>query len=111
MLISNLSRLDKTSLTHQDGVEATLNILDHLLELYPEWVLFAFSFLPSATPFYFIVIILFTYRMISTYWKAELFQQLLSRLDVDIYNDVSLHCSELLFLMVGVADQVDSLAS
>ena len=49
--------------------------------------------------------------MITTYWTAGLFQQLLSRLDVDIYNEVSLHCSELLFLMVGVADQVDSLAS
>ena len=48
--------------------------------------------------------------MISTYWTAGLFQQLLSRLDVDIYNEVSLHCSELLFVMVGVADQVDSLA-
>ena len=40
MLISNLSRLDKSSLTHQDGVEATLNILDHLLELYPEYDIF-----------------------------------------------------------------------
>lgn len=38
MLISNLSRLNNTSLLHQEGVEATLNTLDHLLELYPEYV-------------------------------------------------------------------------
>ena len=48
--------------------------------------------------------------MVSSYWSAGLFQQLLSRLDVENYDELSLHCTELLFSMVGVAEQVDSLA-
>lgn len=49
-------------------------------------------------------------RVIKSYWKNGLFDELVSKLEIEEYDEVHLGCSELLFRMSGDSEGVDSLS-
>lgn len=85
VLVSNLSRLQDDSSIHEEGFDATLNVLDHLIEIHPD--------------------------VLDTLWTTDLLEVLLHQLEKSAASDLSLHCSELLFSLISYKDKVDSIAS
>lgn len=95
ILISNMSRLDRSSPTQHDCIESTLNVLDSLLEFHSELVLLMWMIC----------------RLVDVYWSNGLLTYLLGYLEDDSYDDIVLHASELFFSLISYTDQLTSLAS